>query len=95
MRRFRDHAGRSWIADVRRRPGLDFKGRFYFVARPEDGADAEEVELRDVLWNSRKTAARTLRTMSEVELRRRLRQAGGRSAGVPGSSEAPPALPSS
>jgi len=78
MREFEDHEGGVWIAGVKARPGLDFKGRYYFVARPREAGEGEEVALGDVRWNSRRTAERTLRTMSEVELRRRLRQARGR-----------------
>jgi len=36
------------------------------------------VELRDIRWNSERSARRTLDTMSVVELRRRLRSAEGR-----------------
>jgi len=82
MRRFEDQHGQVWQARVKARPGLDFKGRYYFVARPEGGGDADEVALGDVRWNSERTAARTLRTMSDVELRRRLRQARGRKGSI-------------
>jgi hypothetical protein len=79
MTEFMDEAGRRWEAGTRERKGLDFKGRFYFVARPVDGGGEEqEVELVDVRWNSEETARRTLQTMSGVELRRRLRSARGR-----------------
>lgn len=80
MREFEDHDGRVWVAGVAQRPGPDFKGRFYFVAEPRDGEDDERVRLDDVRWNSEKTARRTLRTMSDVELRRRLRSARGRAS---------------
>jgi hypothetical protein len=78
MRVFQDHEGRSWVASVRERPGLDYKGRFYFFAHPEEAGEEEGVELIDVRWNTRQTAERTLATMSLVELRRRLRSAAGR-----------------
>ena len=85
-REFQDERGVAWLAGVRERPGLDFKGRFYFVAAPKDGTsppDEREVWLRDVRWNSEATARRTLRTMSGVELRRRLREARARVSGRP------------
>jgi hypothetical protein len=44
----------------------------------EDAKPAEELELADVRWNSVRTAERTLRTMSAVELKRRHRSARGR-----------------
>ncbi len=80
MREFEDENGATWVADIGTRPGMDFKGRYYFVARPGDGDRDQEVALDDVRWNSEKTARRTLRTMSGVELRRRLRAAIGRAS---------------
>ena len=78
MRSFRDGHGTSWVATVRARPGRDYKGRFYFFVRPESGGDEEGIALLDVRWNSERTAQRTLATMSEVELKRRLAWARGR-----------------
>jgi hypothetical protein len=78
MRPFRDELGSTWVATVRERPGRDYKGRYYFFVRPEPGADSEGVALLDIRWNNERTASRTLTTMSEVELRRRLRSARGR-----------------
>lgn len=83
MRDFTDADGRAWTASVREEEGTDYKGRLYLVLTPRDGAedDAEDdaVALEDIRWNSERTARRTLETMSEVELRRRLRSAVGRS----------------
>lgn len=79
MREFEDSNGNVWVATVQERPGPDYKGRFYFFLRPENGSEEDGVSLVDVRWNGRKTAERTLETMSEVELRRRLRSALGRS----------------
>lgn len=78
MREFEDEDGRTWVATVQERPGPDYKGRYYFFVRPEDGSEEDEIALLDVRWNSLRTAERTLGTMSGVELRRRLRQALGR-----------------
>ena len=80
MREFEDEDGKTWIAGVEARPGMDFKGRFFFVANPKGGGSSDGVWLEDVRWNSEETALRTLKTMSGVELRRRLRAARGRSA---------------
>lgn len=76
MRQFEDEAGREWTADVAETSGIDYKGRFHLVMRSGD----REVALDDVRWNSERTAARTLETMSAVELRRRLRSASGRAS---------------
>ena len=78
MRRFRDHEGNAWVATVAREEGGDYKGRFYFVVDDEGNHEGRRVSLTDVRWNSSRTAERTLATMSEVELRRRLRSAIGR-----------------
>ena len=78
MREFTDVNGREWMATVREEGGSDYKGRFYLILQLMEGVDAEPLELREVRWNSERTAARTLSTMSLVELRRRLRSATGR-----------------
>jgi hypothetical protein len=78
MRVFEDRDGARWTATVREEKGTDYKGRFYLVMRPEGGD--EELPLQDIRWNSERAAQRTLETMSGVELRRRLRQALGRSS---------------
>ena len=83
MREFTDAHGRAWTATVRERTGPDYKGRYYFWMDPKEGG--EGVPLLDVRWNSERTARRTLETMSEVELRRRLRSALGRTAPATGA----------
>jgi hypothetical protein len=80
VRRFRDHEGNAWVATVAREEGGDYKGRFYFVLDGEGSHEGRRVSLTDVRWNSSRTAERTLATMSEVELRRRLRSAIGRAS---------------
>ena len=78
MREFSDEAGHSWVATCHRRSDGDYKGRFNLVIYSEDAGRSEGISLEDVRWNSSQTATRTLNTMSEVELRRRLRIALGR-----------------
>lgn len=77
MREFRDLEGSRWTADVVRRDGLDYQGRYSLVFHPAD--DSGALWVPDIRWNSELTARRTLETMSDVELRRRLRSAVGRS----------------
>ncbi len=86
MREFQDEQGRTWVAEVRERPGPDYKGRYYFTLVPADGTEDDAVALVDIRWNTERTARRTLSTMSDVELRRRLRAARGRHA--PGGTAA-------
>jgi hypothetical protein len=80
MREFEDREGRRWLAEVAERVDADYKGRYHLVMRSLDQESERLVELTDVRWNSQRTAARTLDTMSVVELRRRLRSARGRAA---------------
>ena len=80
MKKFLDDEGNTWVASVRARPGEDYKGRYCLLLRPENAPPEEGVELSDVRWNSRRTAERTLKTMSVTELRRRHRWAMGRVA---------------
>lgn len=88
MRTFDDTSGATWVATVKERPGTDYKGRYFLLLRPEGADDEEGVALLDVRWNSRRTAERTLETMSDTELRRRLRLARGRyRAGSAGTSD--------
>jgi hypothetical protein len=78
MRDFTDAEGRRWRASARQEPSVDYKGRYFLVLEPVDGPKGEALELREVRWNSERTAARTISTMSGFELRRRLRSALGR-----------------
>jgi len=78
MREFQDESGRSWVASIQDRGGVDYKGRFGFRFNPKDMPEAEAFVLRDVRWNSSESAERTLGTMSVTELRRRLKIALGR-----------------
>jgi len=87
MRSFEDRKGRRWRATVKQRDELDYKGRFYFHLEPVGERVGEGVALEDIRWNSEHTARRTLETMSETELRRRLRQAVGRDRGPVSSGE--------
>ncbi|HUF76541.1 MAG TPA: hypothetical protein VMM35_09700 [Longimicrobiales bacterium] len=78
MREFTDAAGRTWIGSYREEEGPDDKGRVFMVLEPAERSTGEPLELREVRWNSERTARRTLQTMSPFELRRRLRSALGR-----------------
>jgi len=80
VKEFADELGAPWVAKVASEPGTDYKGRYCFEMTPAEGGADAAVRLVDVRWNSEKTALRTLETMSDVELRRRLRSARGRAA---------------
>lgn len=74
MRQFADHTGNQWTASVHRADGPDYKGRFFMVLENDSG---QSISLEDIRWNTKETALRTLLTMSDVELRRRLRSVAG------------------
>ncbi len=78
MKSFSDAGGESWTASVIEENGADYKGRWVLTFRRERAEESPALSLRDVRWNSRSTAERTLATMSDIELRRRLRVALGR-----------------
>jgi hypothetical protein len=82
MRDFLAGDGSAWTADVRESTGPDYKGRFYLVVTDSEGVEAALVDVR---WNNERTAKRTIDTMSETELRRRLRSALGRGQAVAGA----------
>ena len=79
MRDFQDENGVEWSANVTATEGPDYKGRYHLTLTNGAG---EVVELVDIEWNTARTAERTLETMSMNELRKRLRSAKGRAAGV-------------
>ena len=74
-----DQSGHSWIATAKKESTMDYKGRYYMYLHEENGSDAEGHALLDIRWNGEEVARRTLQAMSDVELRRRLRSAKGRS----------------
>lgn len=78
MREFTAVDGESWTGSVAEEEGTDYKGRFYLILVQKEGG--RRVEVRDVRWNSERSARRTLETMSVLELRRKLRTAVGRSS---------------
>ncbi|HUE77043.1 MAG TPA: hypothetical protein VMM83_03800 [Longimicrobiales bacterium] len=77
MKRFTDEQGRAWVATALEEDTPRHHGRWYLVIRPE-GGEGEPVMLAEVRWQSRHTAERTLRSMSDFELQRRLRMASRR-----------------
>jgi len=78
MRSFKDENGREWIATALEEETPRHHGRWYLVFHPEGEADAV-FPIPEVRWQTQETAERTLRTMSETELRRRLNTARLRS----------------
>ena len=70
MRSIRDESGTEWIADAREEETPRHHGRWYMIFRRADGA--AEFPLPEFRWQTYETAERTIQTMSDFELRRRL-----------------------
>lgn len=87
MKRFNAEDGREWVATAREEDTPRHHGRWFLVLHPA-GADEPELAVPEIRWKSRHTAERTLRTMSDFELRRRLRIAARRHE-VPGMARNP------
>lgn len=80
MRSFIDESGREWVATALEEATPRHHGRWHLALHPANEPE-RVLTLREVRWQTRATAERTLRTMSEVELRRRLRIALDRAPG--------------
>lgn len=79
MKSFTDDEGREWVATAREEHTPRHHGRWYLVIHPSD-TEEQELAVPEIRWKNRFTAERTLRTMSDFELRRRLRTAVNRHA---------------
>ncbi|HEX6588954.1 MAG TPA: hypothetical protein VF039_08025 [Longimicrobiales bacterium] len=77
MRNFHDEQGREWTATAREESTPRHHGRWHLAFHP--AADASQLlPLPEIRWQTADSAARTLRTMSEFELLRRLEAARSR-----------------
>ena len=79
MRTFKDEQGNEWRAKVAKEDTQRHHSIWYLSF---EGADGESYPLPEVRWQTGPTGERTLRTMSEFELRRRLKSALSRNATV-------------
>jgi hypothetical protein len=82
MRTFTDDAGVQWTAEAREEDTPRHHGRWYLVFR----SATAEVETPEVRWQTRASADRILRTISDFELRRRLKNVLARNASSDGAS---------
>ena len=77
MKEFKDDQGRLWVARAARENTQRHHGVWYLVFHPLTDP-SRLLDVEEVRWQTEATAARTLRTMSEFELRRRLKSAVAR-----------------
>jgi hypothetical protein len=84
MRPFTDENGQVWQADVREEQVPRHHGRWYLVFTQNEDVSLPMPEVR---WQTRSSAERILLTMSEFELRRRLKNVRARYATNDGPSD--------
>jgi hypothetical protein len=84
MRRFTDESGQEWHADVREEQVARHHGRWYLVF--QQPAAGLMLPMPEVRWQTRPSAERILRTMSDFELNRRLKNVRARYASNDGAS---------
>lgn len=88
MRSFRDDEGREWTATAREEITPRHHGRWHLAFHPVDAPD-QLIPVPEVRWQTAQSAERTLQTMAEFELVRRLLAARSRAPGsVPASRSA-------
>jgi len=73
MKRFTDEHGNEWLATVAEEKTPRHHGRWYMVF--EQPGAGEQLPVPEVRWQTAASGARTLATMSDFELRRRLQSA--------------------
>jgi hypothetical protein len=71
MKSFRDESGAAWVASAREEHTPRHHGRWFLVFHAEREED-RVFPMPEVRWQTAATAERTLTSMSEFELRRRL-----------------------
>lgn len=81
MRKFTDESGREWIAGTAREKTMRHHSLYYLVFKSAAGGE-DEYPVPEIRWQTAATGDRTLRTMSEFDLRRRLKGALVRNAAV-------------
>lgn len=79
MKQFADEQGAPWVATARQEQTPRHHGKWYMVFHPA-GDEAHTYAVPEVRWQTSATGARTIRTMSDFELRRRLKSALVRNA---------------
>jgi hypothetical protein len=71
MRTFKDESGRDWVATTLEEPTPRHHGRWFLVFQPADRSSVA-LPMPEVRWQTAASGDRTLRTMSEFELQKRL-----------------------
>jgi hypothetical protein len=82
MKVFKDEFGNSWVAKAVEEETPRHHGRWYLVFHPEHDP-AKTYDVPTIRWQTQATAARTLETISDFELRRRVNSAQLQQAAEP------------
>lgn len=81
MRTIDDEKGNIWVATAIEEVTPRHHGRWFMVFHPE-GEESPVLAVPEIRWQTRESGERTIRTMSEFELRRRFDSALVRGAAV-------------
>jgi hypothetical protein len=81
MKQFTDDRGAQWIATAMEEATQRHHGTWYLAFHPVEDPQ-QRYAMPEVRWQTAATAARTLKTMSDFELRRRLNSLLVRNANV-------------
>ncbi|CAN5752266.1 hypothetical protein BH23GEM9_BH23GEM9_11920 [soil metagenome] len=92
MKLFHDENGGEWVASAREEHTPRHHGRWFLVFHPA-ADDGSLFSMPEVRWQTHRTAERTLRSMSDFELRRRLHTVRERALLEFGASPTDGALP--
>lgn len=79
MRSITDEQGRTWIASAREEVTPRHHGRWYMVFHLDEPG-APDLPVPEIRWQTVESAERTIQSMSEFEVRRRLHAASARAA---------------
>ena len=71
MKTFHDETGHGWVATAREEETPRHHGRWYLLIHPADRPE-RALPMPEVRWQTNASAQRTLATMSDFELCRRL-----------------------
>jgi hypothetical protein len=74
MKQFVDEQGRQWVATAAKEDTPRHHGKWYMIFHPADDPQTQ-LPVPEIRWQTAATAARTIRTMADFELRRRLKSA--------------------
>lgn len=74
MKQFTDERDEAWVATAVEEQTPRHHGKWYLIFHPANNSQ-QQFPVPEVRWQNAATGARTIKTMSDFELRRRLKSA--------------------